>query len=350
MINILNPKSEIVILGNLMFIFFARLVFVILSTLCGLWIGLALGKPIDYAACGFFLSFIIIIFEHNTDIISSKMILFGSVGLLFGLILADYVYPTIPSRIMGSELAHIICNLFFGYFGVLLAVKHKDRFNLSRLSFILNPTQKQYQDVKILDTNVIIDGRIVDLLELNFISGQIIIPTFVIDELQLISDSADIQKRSKGRKGLDIVNELKERFPTKIEIMDKDYKDTKFVDQKLMELAKELKGDIITNDFNLKKIANIKEVGIFNINELANILKPTVVIGEVITIRILREGKDASQGVGYLDDGTMVVVDSANDKINLLVDVTVNSILQTSTGRMVFAGLINEKNYQNDKF
>lgn len=328
-----------------MFILITRLLFVILSALCGLWIGIELEKPFDYAFSGFLLSFIIIIFEHNTDIISSKKILFGSVGLLFGLILANFLASTIPPDVMRRETALVICNLLFGYFGIILAIKHENRFNLSRLNFILNPSQEKFKNVKILDTNIIIDGRIMDLLDLDFIVGKIIVPSFVIDELQLISDSTDIQKRARGRRGLDTLNELKEKHSDRVEILEKEYPDIKLVDQKLLQLAKETNSVVLTNDYNLKKVAALKGVKIFNINELANILKPSVFIGEVITIRITREGKESHQGVGYLDDGTMVVVDNGSDRINSVVDVMVNSILQTSSGRMIFASIVQENSF-----
>ncbi len=191
---------------------------------------------------------------------------------------------------------------------------------------------------KILDTSVIIDGRIADVAEAGFIEGEIIIPKFIIKELQYIADSTDPIKRVRGRRGLDILKRMQSEIPgIVVRVTDHDFPEIKEVDLKLVELAKRLKGVIITNDANLNKIANLQKVKVLNLNELSNALKPVVLPGESLTIQLVKEGKEHKQAIGYLDDGTMVVVDNAAHYIGKTIEVTVTSVLQTSTGRMIFA-------------
>ena len=190
---------------------------------------------------------------------------------------------------------------------------------------------------KLLDTSVLIDGRILEIIRLGFLEGTIIIPKFVLEELQKIADSADTLKRNRGRRGLDIVQEIKDLKNVSIEIVDKDFDDLTEVDAKLVRLAAQMKGVLATNDFNLSKVAKIQGVPVLNVNDLANALKQAVLPGEELRIFLAKEGKEQGQAIGYLDDGTMVVVENGKRSVNQTVPVTVTSVLQTSAGRMIFA-------------
>jgi rRNA-processing protein FCF1 len=191
---------------------------------------------------------------------------------------------------------------------------------------------------KILDTSVIIDGRISEIARAGFLEGVIIVPRFVLQELQLISDSSDGMKRSKGRRGLDILNDFKKIHGINVVIMDKDYKISNKVDEKLIAMAKDMPGSkIITNDYNLNKIAEIQGIKVLNINDLSNSIKPSFLPGEKISVKIMKEGKEKEQGIAYLNDGTMIVVDGARRMMNKRVDVIVTNVLQTDAGRMIFA-------------
>jgi len=197
--------------------------------------------------------------------------------------------------------------------------------------------ENKHENYKILDTSVIIDGRIADISETGFLEGIMIIPRFVLNELQQIADSADSLKRQRGRRGLDILNKMKKGLKTVVQMVDDDFPEIREVDEKLIELAKKFESQIITNDFNLNKVAQIHGVKVLNINELANALKPIVLPGEEMTVQIIREGKDPNQGIGYLEDGTMIVVEDGMQYIGKKIDVVVTSVLQTTAGRMIFA-------------
>ena len=197
--------------------------------------------------------------------------------------------------------------------------------------------QRRY---KILDTSVIIDGRIADLCDTGFMDGTLVIPQFVLKELQLVADSADSMKRNRGRRGLDILQKVQKMSGVEVTISDADYPEVREVDLKLIELARSLQGKIVTNDFNLNKVAQLRGVDVLNINELANALKPVVLPGEIMKVFILKEGKEYNQGVAYLDDGTMVVVDNARKMISKTIDVVVTSVLQTTAGKMIFGRYI----------
>ncbi|MBE6037833.1 MAG: TRAM domain-containing protein [Anaerofustis stercorihominis] len=193
---------------------------------------------------------------------------------------------------------------------------------------------------KVLDTSVIIDGRILDILRTGFVDGPIIIPTFVLEELQYIADSADSIKRNRGRRGLDILNQIK-ALPIEVVVTQKDYDDITEVDSKLLRMATEMKGRIITNDYNLNKVAEVQGVKVLNTNDLTNAVKTVVLAGENMNVTVLKEGKEFNQGVAYLDDGTMIVIEEGRKHIGKTVEVQVTSVLQTSAGRMIFAKVIN---------
>jgi uncharacterized protein YacL len=229
--------------------------------------------------------------------------------------------------------------LVFPYLGLVLGARKGEWLQPVRLVALFRETgpTKRY---RILDTSVIIDGRIADICETGFLDGTLVIPQFVLKELQLVADSADSMKRNRGRRGLDILQKIQKMSGLDVTISDIDYPDIREVDLKLIELARTLQGKIVTNDFNLNKVAQLRGVEVLNINELANSLKPVVLPGEFMKVFILKEGKEYNQGVAYLDDGTMVVVDNARRMIGRNIDVVVTSVLQTTAGKMIFGRFI----------
>ena len=266
------------------------------------------------------------------------VLLGGLAGLVAGGGTAAVVSAFLPAEGLGSAPRWVLQGflfLLFGYAGVALGSARGERFTLAGLRTAWTEGDRR-QNCKILDTSVIIDGRIADVCETGFLDGTLIVPQFVLRELQYIADSQDALKRNRGRKGLDILQRIKKGPEIKVVISEADFPDIKDVDMKLIELAKQLGGKIITNDFNLNKVAELRGVPVLNINVLANSLKPVVLPGEAMKVFILKEGKEANQGVGYLDDGTMVVVDNAKRHIGRNIEITVTSVLQTTAGKMFF--------------
>jgi uncharacterized protein YacL len=229
--------------------------------------------------------------------------------------------------------------LLLPYLGLVIGARKGEWLEPARLVGLFRAAgpQRRY---KILDTSVIIDGRIADLCDTGFVDGTLVIPQFVLKELQLVADSADSMKRNRGRRGLDILQKIQKMSGVEVTISDADYPEIREVDLKLIELARSLQGKIVTNDFNLNKVAQLRGVEVLNINELANALKPVVLPGEIMKVFILKEGKEYNQGVAYLDDGTMVVVDNARKMISKTIDVVVTSVLQTTAGKMIFGRYI----------
>ncbi len=222
-----------------------------------------------------------------------------------------------------------------------MARKKKDEINVSNLKNVLaNPDSKKnmiaYGRPKILDTSVIIDGRILDLLQTGFIEGKILIPNFVLEELRHIADSSDSLKRNRGRRGLDILNEIQKQLSVPVEIVDYDPKEALEVDSKLLKMGEKMDAFVVTNDFNLNKVAEFQGVRVLNINELANAIKPIVLPGEEMQVTVIKAGKENGQGIGYLNDGTMIVVEGGNRFIGETKNVVVTSVLQTAAGRMIF--------------
>ncbi|MFB3897841.1 MAG: PIN/TRAM domain-containing protein [bacterium] len=267
-----------------------------------------------------------------------KQLTVGVFGLLAGLISANLLAYALSSLFTDRfllPLIQILLNLGLGYLGFALGIKKAENISWEDAGIVVTRPGAE-QSKKILDTSSIIDGRIADISATKFLEGKFIIPRFVLKELQHIADSPDPMKRKRGRRGLDILNRL-QKGDLEVEIVEQDFPDIAEVDHKLVELAKAMQGCIITNDYNLNKVAELQGITVLNINELANALKPVVLPGEELKVFVLREGKEYNQGVGYLDDGTMVVIDSGREYINQKVDVTVTSVLQTPAGRMVFA-------------
>jgi uncharacterized protein YacL len=229
--------------------------------------------------------------------------------------------------------------LLLPYLGLVIGGRKGEWLEPARLVTLFRASGPQ-RNYKILDTSVIIDGRIADLCDTGFMDGTLVIPQFVLKELQLVADSADSMKRNRGRRGLDILQKIQKMSGVEVTISDADYPEVREVDLKLIELARTLQGKIVTNDFNLNKVAQLRGVQVLNINELANALKPVVLPGEIMKVFILKEGKEYNQGVAYLDDGTMVVVDNARKMISKTIDVVVTSVLQTTAGKMIFGRYI----------
>jgi uncharacterized protein YacL len=234
---------------------------------------------------------------------------------------------------------HSFVLLVFPYLGIVIGSRKSEWLKPARIVALFRDTGPQ-QRYRILDTSVIIDGRIADVCETGFLDGTLVIPQFVLKELQLVADSADSMKRNRGRRGLDILQKIQKMAGMDVTISDIDFPDVREVDLKLIELARTLRGKIVTNDFNLNKVAQLRGVDVLNINELANALKPVVLPGEFMKVFILKEGKEYNQGVAYLDDGTMVVVDNARRMISKNIDVVVTSVLQTTAGKMIFGRYI----------
>jgi uncharacterized protein YacL len=266
-----------------------------------------------------------------------QTLLVGFVGAVAGLCLGLLlVYVCVQAGIAegaAGQFARLALPLLSGYVGLMAALAHADE-----MAFGLGPAKKadSSSTAKVLDTSVLIDGRIVDIAESGFLEGRLLVPRFVLHELQLVADSSDSAKRNRGRRGLDVVQLLQKQPRIRLEVSSEDFPETREVDLKLIELAKLLDAKIVTNDFNLNKLAQVQGLMVMNINELANSLKPVVLPGEVMRVFILKEGKEHNQGVAYLDDGTMVVVDNARRMISKTVDVIVTSVLQTTAGKMIF--------------
>ncbi|MGH9200682.1 MAG: PIN/TRAM domain-containing protein [Vicinamibacterales bacterium] len=234
-----------------------------------------------------------------------------------------------------AAFLHSFILLLLPYLGLVVGGRRGEWLEPSRMMTLFRPAgpERRY---KILDTSVIIDGRIADLCDTGFMDGTLVIPQFVLKELQLVADSSDSMKRNRGRRGLDILQKIQKMSGVDVVISDVDYPEIREVDLKLIELARNLPGKIVTNDFNLNKVAQLRGVDVLNINELANALKPVVLPGEIMKVFILKEGKEYNQGVAYLDDGTMVVVDNARKMISKTIDIVVTSVLQTTAGKMIF--------------
>ncbi len=270
-------------------------------------------------------------------------IMYGFFGLIMGLIVANLLTRAFLLIPWVGKYLPVLANIILGYLGMSIFLKKKDE-----LSSILPITKMSLKDKhgtktgnelkpKILDTSVIIDGRIADICETGFLEGKLVIPAFVLDELRHIADSSDLLKRNRGRRGLDILNKIQKELNVNVEIYNGDFDDIVEVDSKLVKLAQVLKGQIITNDYNLNKVAELQGVQVLNINELANAVKPIVLPGEEMTVQVIKDGKESGQGIAYLDDGTMIVVDGGRKHIGENIGVLVTSVLQTAAGRMIFA-------------
>ena len=290
--------------------------------------------------------------ERILSRVPSQQLVAGTIGLLFGLIIANLIgmaFERVP--IIGSYLP-IALSAVLGYIGIRLGMDKGPDLYKAMVSYTFRGlrskgrTIKESKDkkappqtcsAKVLDTSVVIDGRILDIVNTEFLEGPFIVPVFVLEELQKLSDSADTLKRNRGRRGLDLLQTMREKLTNSMEIIDVDYEDLSEVDLKLIRLSMDKHWKLITNDFNLNKVATLQGVGVLNLNDLANAIKPKMTSGETLLVRIMKAGKEPHQGVAYLDDGTMIVVENGIDYVDQTVNVVVTSVLQTSAGRMIFA-------------
>ncbi len=317
-----------------------RIFLFIFSCLVGIYIGPELLHS-SYASLlggigGGLVAAAVVFLEIGIRKASGKGIVGGLIGLVTAFCLTHLVATiSLPPGWRQTHLYPLIY-ILTGYLGIMIGIWKGKEFNPANWR-MLSKTGPRGEIPKILDTSVIIDGRIADVCETGFIEGPFIIPQFILHELQHIADSPDPLKRNRGRRGLDILNRIQKQSDLEVRISDQDFPKLKEVDAKLIELAKRINGRIITNDFNLNKVAELLGLTVLNINQLTNALKPVVLPGETIHIQILKEGKEPGQGVAYLDDGTMVVVEEGKKIIGKELDVVVTSVLQTTAGRMIFA-------------
>jgi uncharacterized protein YacL len=292
------------------------------------------------AVAGAILAALILFFELRIREVTLKRLIGAAAGSLLGIVGAYLISLVLDKALAGNaatlaflELAIL---LVMAYCGLAVGAHKGEMLNLSALGGVFGGETSAKQQFKILDTSVIIDGRISDIVETGFLDGILVIPQFVLRELQLVADSADSMKRNRGRRGLDILQKIQKNPDLHVRIVEDDFPQVREVDMKLIELAKVYNCKIVTNDFNLNKVATLHGVEVLNINELANALKPVVLPGETMKVFILKEGKELNQGVAYLDDGTMVVVDNARKLISRTIEITVTSVLQTTAGKMIF--------------
>lgn len=281
--------------------------------------------------------------EKSIQKLSVTEIIFGSGGAIIGLILSA-VFVNIASKIpVAGSIVAVFIAIFMAAIGANIGIKRREEI-MSVFSSIRRSdkgkdrkTKGSKGDPKVLDTSVIIDGRIFDICQTGFVEGSLIIPNFVLEELRHIADSSDSLKRNRGRRGLDVLNKIQKELNIDVQISDKDFPEIAEVDSKLLKLAQVLNGRVVTNDYNLNKVAEFHGVPVLNINELANAVKPVVLPGEEMRIQIIKDGKESGQGIAYLDDGTMIVVEGGRKFIGETKDVIVTSVLQTAAGRMIFA-------------
>jgi len=295
------------------------------------------------AFAGALVAVLIIILEIGMKKVSVRGLSSAVFGLILGLIIAKLVTDAVslaPIPVSQLPVIGVICTLVFCYLGMVIGLRGKDEFSLI-IPYVRLRREDQTETLVALDTSVIIDGRIVDILKTNFIDSKIVIPRFVLKELQLIADSTDPIKRQRGRRGLEILHTIQKESGQAIAIHEEEFPDVPEVDAKLVKLAKLIEARIMTVDFNLNRVATIQGVKVLNINELANALKPVVFPGEQMQVKLIKEGKEHNQAVGYLEDGTMVVVEEARRFIAQEVRVVVTSVLQTQAGRMIFTKLEN---------
>ena len=345
-----KPPDKIPFLNVVRFLFI-----VVTTTLTYLWVGVIIpyvypGDEWVYATFALSLAIILVFIESQIRRDFPHELIIGLFGLICGLSTSALLQMAIPENLPQTEesITRIALHFIFGYLGVTVALRNAHRLDFTGAAFIAQSEDRLYGS-KILDTSVLIDGRIIEIIDSRFIEGMLIIPSFVINELQVLSDSSDHIKRSKGRRGLDISKRLQNNIHLEIEILEDDFPNLKDVDQKLLALSKKYQCTLVTIDFNLSKVAEIEDIPVLNINRLAQSLKTVVLPGEELNLQITREGKETNQGVGYLEDGTMVVMENGKQYLGQTVQVKVASVLQTSAGRMIFSKLKEPEINENEQ-
>lgn len=318
---------------------FIRVFFLMISGIVGYYIGMLLFEPLLGAEIGLLSALLLIFLETRLRRVSVRGLSSMVFGLLLGVfmakLLADVIEMSQPGPFIMS-VTRIVLTVMFSYLGAVMALRGKDEFNI-----IIPYVRFRRQDVKegiiLLDTSAIIDGRIADIYKLNFLIGRLVVPRFVLQEMQRLADSSDDIKRQRGRRGLELLRLMQNDPKVDVHIHEDDMVDEQDVDAKLVSLAKVMDARVCTTDFNLSQSASLRDIEILNVNELANAVKSVIFIGEELKIKLVKEGKEPTQAVGYLDDGTMVVVSDGRRLIGQLVKTTVTSVLQTQSGKMIFA-------------
>ncbi|MGH9476728.1 MAG: PIN/TRAM domain-containing protein [Terriglobales bacterium] len=324
----------------------ADLIFIRIALVVTLAGAAAYLRPFDLhpawaALLGAGIALVIILFEIRLNHASLKRLLGAAVGSLLGIIgafLVSWVVATAGFERHTASYANVVILLVMGYIGLIVGAEKGELLNLSALGGLFG-AERSRRSSKLLDTSAIIDGRIADIAATGFLDGTLLVPQFVLHELQLVADAADPSKRPRGRRGLEVLQHLQKLTTVEVRIIEDDVPQVHEVDLKLIELARRLECKLVSNDCNLGKLAQLQRVAVLNIHELANTLKPVVLAGEGMRVFIVKEGKEPDQGVAYLDDGTMVVVDHARRLISRNVDITVTSVLQTTAGKMIFGRL-----------
>lgn len=310
--------------GSLLFAVLGAIILLIAGTLSAEWAGAKLREAVQFCAK-----------------IPMNELAAGAAGLTGGLLLSLLLHPAMNWMGTAGQLIQVLATVALGYMGLRIGLEKKQElasfWTSGRFGQSEETEGRGPEEHKILDTSVIIDGRIADICKTGFIEGTIVIPEFVLEELQHIADSSDLLKRNRGRRGLDILNKIQKELDVKVLIYEGDFEEISEVDSKLVKLAKVLRGKVVTNDFNLNKVCELQGVSVLNINDLANAVKPVVLPGEEIIVQVIKDGKEHGQGVAYLDDGTMIVVEGGREYIGTTMEVLVTSVLQTSAGRMIFA-------------
>jgi uncharacterized protein YacL len=317
-----------------------RAIFILVSSLLGYYVSTQLGDAVsklEGVAIGGAVAVAIILTEFLFRKVALKVILGGILGFIIGLTSASILATPLKLVPLEQNLVNFIVllmNGFFGYLGVTIGIREGERLNPASIKKLFRGGADE--NLKILDTSVIIDGRIADVCETEFLDGTLIIPQFILHELQHIADSSDSLKRARGRRGLDVLHRIQKMNHMEVRIVDDDVPRIREVDSKLVALAKRSGAKIVTNDFNLNKVAELQGIKVLNINDLSNAVKPVALPGETMRVFVLKEGKEPGQGVAYLDDGTMIVVENGRRHLNRNVEVSVTSVLQTAAGRMIF--------------
>ncbi|HEX3033645.1 MAG TPA: PIN domain-containing protein [Thermodesulfobacteriota bacterium] len=329
-----------------------KIVFIILAAAISFWVAYPIYSLVTAAVLGIIFGVlilgIILGLESQINRLNPKSALGAGVGVGIASLAFFALSEFLKILVIPPQIAHYVlvsASLLFFYFGIAIGIKKGHEAEQTERKF---SSKSKYGEAKILDTSVIIDGRIADVAEAGFIEGVMILPKFIIKELQYIADSPDHIKRVRGRRGLDVLKRMQEIPNIVVKITSHDFPNVREADLKLVELAKKLKGTIITNDFNLNKVAGLHGVKVLNLNQLSNALKPVVLPGEKMSIRVVKEGKEENQGIGYLEDGTMVVVDDAKRHLGREIEVSVTSVLQTPTGRMIFSRVRDEEGIVSD--
>ncbi len=336
-----------------------QIVLVLVTTLSGYFILREMFSTTVWAllgaVCGLLLGYLIIKAEEKLKDIALKIIVGSLIGITVSLFVANLFISNLLLALMKdipiTVPIYVLFYFVMGYLGFKIGMEKSKTLDLSKVP--LFDRLEDNEDAKILDTSTIIDGRIADICETGFVEGTFIIPQFVLYEIQHIADNQDSVKRTRGRRGLDVLHRLQKQTFVKVKIVDYDFPKLKDVDMKLIAIAKKMSGKILTNDYNLNKVAELQGIEVLNMNQLATSLRPPLLPGEQMNIKILKEGKEQGQGIGYLDDGTMVVVDDARKLVGKSMDIVVTSVLQTTSGRMIFAklkGQTEEKSYFSDEY